>query len=130
MTDERLDITFRFRPLQTMPDGVLLSYLKSQTPSTFSHEMMLKAARAFWLAEAYQYCGGKEGAELKKLAQNMIFVLEEQVSYLRTAFNIERPIYMAGQSPAYSLNVMQPDLDEEEEEDVWDKVPQLDTGGL
>lgn len=130
---ERVDIAFRFQALSTTPNGILMKFLKEHKATGFSHEMLLKAARAFWLAEAYQACGAKKGSELKKLAQTMIFALEDQADYLRTMFDLERPPHGFGQIPVYATspsNRVQELEDVEQEESIWDSVPQLDTGGL
>lgn len=84
---QQLNFRFRAQPSVTSPDGILLSYLNDQLPSVKS-EMILKAIRAYWLAEAYQACNKKRGQELKKLAQQMIFSLEQQITYLRVVFDL------------------------------------------
>jgi hypothetical protein len=127
MTD-RLDIKFRFRPVSNSLDGVLLSYLKKDS-SPISREMILKALRAFWLPEAHQRTGAKKGQALKKLAEDMIFALEEQANYLRTEFSIERPL---GRVVQQQLQGKQPQLLEVEEDqagEAWN-LKELDTGGL
>jgi hypothetical protein len=135
--NKQLDIKFRFRPLLSTPDGILLDYLKKQETSIISHEMMLKALRAFWLPDAYQHCGKKKRQELKKLAQNMIFVLEEQANYLRTVFDIERqtmyqiPVQIPGPMRQIQTSIPESEvISHEQENGVWESIQQLDTGGL
>ena len=124
--NDRLDIKFRFRPLSNSLDGVLLSYLKKES-SPISCEMMLKALRAFWLPEAHQRTGAKKGQALTKLAEDMIFALEEQANYLRTEFSIERPLVQVVQQ---QLQIQQPQLLEEDQAgEAWN-LEELDTGGL
>lgn len=89
--DKQLNVTFRFQPWSSSPDGLLLQYLKQQVIPV-KNEMVLRALRAFWLAEAYQNLGGKRPQELKRLAMTMIGVLEDQANYLRAVFGIERAI--------------------------------------
>lgn len=122
--DERLDIRIRFRASVSNPNGVLLRFLKKQEPAGFARELLLKAARAFWLAEAYRDCGGKRGAELRALAQNMVFILEDQADSIRVMFNLERP-----SKHIDSQRNSQTGLDGEED-NAWDLVSQFDTGGL
>ncbi len=81
----RVPFYLRFYPSITSPDGILLDYLKEQLPPVKA-EMILKALRAYWLAEAYQSSGKKRGQELKRLAQQMIFTIEEQANHLRVVF--------------------------------------------
>ena len=135
--DKRLDITFRFRPLPSTPDGVLLNYIRKQESPSISHDMLLKAARAFWLLEAYQQCGGKKNQELKKLAQSIIFVLEEQANYFRAVFGIERlASYQMMQVQSFSPNAVgtaensNEDEDSNEEDEAWRFVQRFDSGGL
>jgi hypothetical protein len=124
--NDRLDIKFRFRPLSNSLDGVLLSYLKKDS-SPISREMILKALRAFWLPEAHQRTGAKKGQALTKLAEDMIFALEEQANYLRTEFSIERPLVQVVQQ---QLQIQQPQLLEEDQAgEAWN-LEELDTGGL
>jgi hypothetical protein len=124
--NDRLDIKFRFRPLSNSLDGVLLSYLKKDS-SPISREMILKALRAFWLPEAHQRTGAKKGQALTKLAEDMIFALEEQANYLRTEFSIERPLVQVVQQ---QLQITEPQLLEEDQAgEAWN-LEELDTGGL
>jgi hypothetical protein len=124
--NDRLDIKFRFRPLSNSLDGVLLSYLKKDS-SPISREMILKALRAFWLPEAHQRTGAKKGQALTKLAEDMIFALEEQANYLRTEFSIERPVVQVVQQ---QLQITEPQLLEEDQAgEAWN-LEELDTGGL
>lgn len=131
--DKQLDITFRFQPMPSTPDGILLDYLKQQVKPVRS-EMVLKALRAYWLAQAYQCCGGKRGQELKKLAINMIFALEEQANHLRVVFGLERPAYQSLSVPMVhmqaSISGVPFQEQKEEESNGWEEVPQIDMDGL
>jgi hypothetical protein len=82
------DFRFRLQPLKSSPDIVLLSYLKSQGKA--SNDLVLRAIRAFWMPFAYQDCGEKQEQDLKLLAANMVFVLEDHANYLRTTFDLPR----------------------------------------
>ena len=131
---KQLDITFRFQPMPETPDGILLQYIKQQLRPV-TREMVLKALRAYWLAEAYQSCGGKQALELNKLATNMIFALEEQANYLRAVFSLERlTTYQALSAPLVQMQASisgVPFAEQEEEEDNgWASVPQIDMDGL
>lgn len=129
--DNRLDIKVRFRVSASTPNGVLLKFLQKQEPTGFARELLLKAARAFWLAEAYRDCGGKRGAELKMLAQNMVFILEDQADSIRAMFNLERPKLI--NVPVNTIDFQhsnQASLDAGEDSNAWDLVSQFDTGGL
>ena len=127
--DNRLSIIFRFRASPKTPDATLLRYLKNQEAAPISNEMALKALRAFWLPDAYQSSGEKKGQELRRLAQKMIWSLEEQANYLRIVFGIERQPPMASivQAQAPMPEVAQ---EQDQDGDVWESVQRLDTGGL
>jgi hypothetical protein len=132
--DNRLDIRFRFRPSPKTPNGILLNYLKKQGAPLITNEMLLRAARAFWLAEAYQDCGAKKGQELKKLAVNMIFALEDHALHLRTIFGIERqssvsPVFQQIATYPPDLRVV-PQEETDEEDDALKSIPRIDAGGL
>ncbi len=138
MTHQQLDIKFRFQPMAKSPDGILLEYLKNHLNSaSITQELVLKALRAYWLVDAYQHSGAKK-AELKRLAQNTIFALEEHANYLRTVYGLARPV---AYPPMVQMHSAQPDggssrpeTDEEEEESapfaLSKKVQVLDDGGL
>ena len=116
---QQLNFRFRAQPSATSPDGILLSYLHEQLPSVKS-EMILKALRAYWLAQAYQACNKKRGQELKNLAQQMIFSLEEQITQLRVVFNLPAATLLQTSlhtSPAVSVSGFV-ESREEEDEDV------------
>jgi hypothetical protein len=127
--NDRLDISFRFRPVSNSLDGVLLSYLKNDS-SPISREMILKALRAFWLPEAHQRTGAKKGQALTRLAEDMIFALEEQADHLRREFSIERPIVRVVQQQQQQLQITEPQLLEEDlAGEAWN-LKELNTGGL
>jgi len=128
--DERIvDGTFRFRLLGETPNGVLLKYLKSQS-TVFSHELILTAARAFWLSEAYLYFGVKQDSDLKKKVQHMIFALEDRAAYLRMMFGMEpRPTFKHENSSS-DVSKLEKEEVEQEVQTVWDSIPQVETGGL
>lgn len=134
--DNRLDIVFRFRPSADSPDGLLLSYLKNLGVTPLSNEMVLKALRAFWLPDTYESCGSKRGKELKRLARDTIFCLEEHANYLRNRFGIERPQPMPYLNPVVAVQEQtltndNPDSDPDPDDgDAWDTRRRLTTGGL
>jgi hypothetical protein len=127
--DNRLSIIFRFRASPKTPDATLLRYLKNQEATPISNEMALKALRAFWLPDAYRSSGEKKGQELKRLAQKMIWSLEEQANYLRIVFGIER---QPPSAPLVQALAPMPEVAQEQDQDgdVWESVQRLDTGGL
>jgi hypothetical protein len=91
---KKRSIVFRFQPMDETPDSILLDYLKS---TDAPNELALRAMRMCWLAYAYQHSGTKKGQQLKKVAQEMIWVLEGHIEELRAAFGVERPL------PTYAL---------------------------
>ena len=78
-------------------DGLLLKYIKQYDTSS-RIEMVLRALRAFWLTEAHQNLGShKRPQELKRIAQMMVRILEDQADAIRATFGIERMV--AAQTP-------------------------------
>ncbi len=125
---QQLNFRWRSQPSATSPDGILLSYLNDQLPSVKS-EMILKALRAYWLAQAYQASNKKRGQELKKLAQQMIFSLEEQITQLRVVFNLPAATLLQT-SPTVlassSLQLREEEDIEDEDEDDWESESLID----
>jgi hypothetical protein len=125
----RLDVRFRFQPRSKSLDGVLFGYLKQSRENIVSREMILKALRAFWLPEAYRQTGEKKGQALKKLAQDMIFTLEEHANYLRSEFGIARP--MIGTVQKADFNVPEQDSDNDAiAVEAWTSAEGFDVGDL
>jgi hypothetical protein len=94
---KQLNISFRFQPRDASFDGLLLKYIK-QYDTSISNEMVLRALRAFWLTEAHQNLGThKRPTELKRIAQTMVRILEDQADSIRATFGIERMV--AAQTP-------------------------------
>jgi hypothetical protein len=125
----RLDVRFRFQPKAKSLDGVLFGYLKPSRKNIVYQEMILKALRAFWLPEAYRQTGEKKGQALKKLAQDMIFTLEEHANYLRSEFGIARP--MIGTVQKADFNVPEQDSDNDAiAVEAWTSAEGFDVGDL
>lgn len=91
---KKRSFVFRFQPMDETPDSILLDYLKS---TDAPNELALRAMRMCWIAYAYQHSGAKKGQQLKKVAQEMIWVLEGHIEELRAAFGVERP------QPTYAI---------------------------
>jgi hypothetical protein len=125
----RLDVRLRFQPKAKSLDGVLFGYLKPSRENIVYQEMILKALRAFWLPEAYRQTGEKKGQALKKLAQDMIFILEEHASYLRSEFEIARPMIGTVQKADFNLPEQDSDNDAQAVE-AWTSAEGFDVGDL
>ncbi len=120
---KQLNISFRFQPRDASGDGLLLKYIK-QYDTSISNEMVLRAVRAFWLTEAHQNLGThKRPQELKRIAQTMVRILEDQADSIRATFGIERMV--AAQTPiSLVTNGSTPSEPEEDEiSNIISKVP-------
>jgi hypothetical protein len=127
----RLDVRFRFQPKAKSLDGVLFGYLKPSRKNIVYQEMILKALRAFWLPEAYRQTGEKKGQALKKLAQDMIFMLEEHANYLRSEFGIARPMIETVHPANSDFNLPEQDSDNEAQAvEAWTSAEGFDVGDL
>jgi hypothetical protein len=86
-------VRFIFEPDRHSPNGITFTWLIHKTYN--GKEKAVTATRAFWLPFAYRDRGNSSEAELRELAQQSIWKLEEQIQYLRESFGLEaapRPI--------------------------------------
>ena len=89
-------VRFIFEPDRSSPNGVTFSWLLHKTYK--GKEKAATATRAFWLPFAYRDSGDYSEAELRELAQQSIWKMEEQIQHLREAFGLEtsaRPVVSA-----------------------------------
>jgi hypothetical protein len=96
-------VRFIFEPDRHSPNGVTFTWLIHKTYN--GKEKAAIATRSFWLPFAYRDSGISSDAELRELAQQSIWKLEEQIQYLRESFGLEgtpRPI-----APATPSQVVQ-----------------------
>jgi hypothetical protein len=93
---ERIQFQWRCQPKLSTPDGVLLNYVKHH-PVLTTKNMMLQAARAFWLPLAYQSSGTLSEAELRKLGEDAVYALQTHINYLCQSLGLERldPVLLA-----------------------------------
>lgn len=94
-------VRFIFEPDRHSPNGITFSWLIHKTYG--GKEKAAIATRAFWLPFAYRDTGNYGEADLKEMAQQSIWRLEEQIQHLRAAFELEPslrpPIAPAAPSP-------------------------------
>ena len=97
-------VRFIFEPDRSSPNGVTFSWLLHKTYK--GKEKAATATRAFWLPFAYRDSGNSSEAELRELAQQSIWKMEEQIQHLREAFGLEtsaRPVASAPSVQTASL---------------------------
>ncbi len=82
-------VRFTFEPDRNSPNGILLSWILHKAYD--GKEKMMAAGRSFWLPFAYQASGKYSKAELRAVANESIWRLEEQIRFLRENFEIEAP---------------------------------------
>jgi hypothetical protein len=80
-------VRFVFEPDRHSPNGITFSWLIHSTYG--GKEKAATATRAFWLPFAYRDNGNYAAAELKELAQQSIWRLEEQIQHLQEAFGLD-----------------------------------------
>jgi hypothetical protein len=80
-------VRFIFEPDRHSPNGITFSWLIHSTYG--GKEKAATATRAFWLPFAYRDNGNYAEAELKELAQQSIWRLEEQIQHLQEAFGLD-----------------------------------------
>lgn len=98
MSTKKFDYRIRIQVAAESPDGILLDCLKNERHHSYSHkEMLLWALRAYWMPIAYQLQQeeGKQSlteAQMKRMAQDAIYQLRQQIAYLRSTFGIEQTL--------------------------------------
>lgn len=89
-------VRFIFEPDRSSPNGITYAWLIHRTYK--GKEKAATAARAFWLPFAYRDSGDYSETELKELAQQSIWRMEEQIQYLRESFGLESTPALVGES--------------------------------
>jgi hypothetical protein len=82
-------VRFTFEPDRNSPNGILLTWILHKARD--GKEKMMSAGRSFWLPFAYQASGKYSKAEVRAVANEAIWRLEEQIRFLRENFEIEAP---------------------------------------
>ncbi|MEO1351949.1 MAG: hypothetical protein AAFW84_24615 [Cyanobacteria bacterium J06635_15] len=104
-------VRFVFEPDRSSPNGITYAWLIHETYK--GKEKAATAVRAFWLPFAYRDSGDHSEAELKELAQQSIWRMEEQIQHLRESFGLESAPAMVGAAEGandVSVPVTQVDL--------------------
>jgi hypothetical protein len=95
MTNRKMiDYRVRIQVAEDSPDGVLLDFLKHERHPSFSHkEMVLWALRGYWMAIAFRQRESGEvaifEAQMQQMAADAVHQLKQQISYIKTTFEIE-----------------------------------------
>jgi hypothetical protein len=87
---ERVDFSWRYQPLKSTADGVLLSHVKYNFLIP-PREMILQALRPYWLPLAYQEKGDTDGVVLERMFRNAVYALEKHALYLCEQGGIDYP---------------------------------------
>jgi hypothetical protein len=101
---ERVDFLWRYQPLKSTDDGVLMSYIKGNLLLP-SREMILQSLRPYWLPLAYLEKENIDPVILGRLFRNAVYALEKHALYLRDRGGIEYPPTNIGEClfPKYHL---------------------------
>jgi hypothetical protein len=91
---KREDFSFRYSPYTDTPEGVLTAFLKQGDGVRQGKELMLEAARAFWMVSAHQAADLLSPEELRQLGLSCCRALERQAEYIRECLQL--PIPSAG----------------------------------
>ena len=95
---ERVDFLWRYQPLKSTDDGVLMSYIKGNLLLP-SREMILQSLRPYWLPLAYLEKENIDPVILGRLFRNAVYALEKHALYLRDRGGIEYPPTNIGEMP-------------------------------
>ena len=83
-------VRFIFEPDRASPNGITYTWLIHKAYD--GKEKAATATRAFWLPFAYRAKGDASEAELRELAQQSIWRMEEQIQHLRETFGLENTV--------------------------------------
>ena len=83
-------VRFIFEPDRASPNGITYTWLIHKAYD--GKEKAATATRAFWLPFAYRDKGDASEAELRELAQQSIWRMEEQIQHLRETFGLENAV--------------------------------------
>lgn len=112
MSIKKFDYRVRIQVAADSPDGILLDCLKNERHQSYSHkEMLLWALRAYWMPIAYQLQQeqGKRSlpeAQMKRMAQDAIHQLRQQIAYLQSTFGVEPNLSTEGIAPQLSQQLL------------------------
>jgi hypothetical protein len=96
MSTKKFDYRVRVQVAADSPDGILLDCIKNERHQSYSHkEMLLWALRAYWMPIAYQLRREQgeltlSDAQMKRIAQDAIHQLKQQITYLQSTFGIDQ----------------------------------------
>jgi hypothetical protein len=82
-------VRFIFEPDRNSPNGITYSWLIHSAYD--GKEKAAAATRSFWMPFAARDSGKFSEAELRELAQQCLWRLEEQMTYIRENFDLELP---------------------------------------
>ena len=102
---QKVDFRFRLRTSATTGEGVVLDYIRNGYHPYFPpREMILRAIKAYWLPFAYSERQDLQLSEasLKRLAQEAVSSLEQQIKDIERTFSLERDIGLY-RSPSASM---------------------------
>lgn len=96
MSTRKFDYRVRIQVAAESPDGILLDCIKNERHQSYSHkEMLLWALRGYWMPIAYQLRREQgeltlSDAQMKRIAQDAIHQLRQQIAYLQSTFGIDQ----------------------------------------
>ncbi|BAU15921.1 hypothetical protein LEP3755_64870 (plasmid) [Leptolyngbya sp. NIES-3755] len=96
MSTKKFDYRVRIQVAAESPDGILLDCIKNERHQSYSHkEMLLWALRAYWMPIAYQLRREQgevtlSDAQMKRIAQDAVHQLRQQIAYLQSTFDIDQ----------------------------------------
>jgi len=113
---------FRFTPLSSSPEGILLRYLKATElhPAETKNDLVLRALKLVWLPYAYRDVGQTNQGELRGIASSVVSALEWHVRELRISFGLESSTLFAGSSALGLKNDESYLTEEPEDSEEWD----------
>jgi 23S rRNA A2030 N6-methylase RlmJ len=122
-------VRFVFEPDRESPNGITFSWLIHQ--AYHGKEKAATATRSFWLPFAYRETGEHSEEELRELAQQSIWRMEEQIQHLRESFGLESPIRQVMNAPVPQESLVPTETSTKEtlpEIESIESLPAISTG--
>ncbi|MGF1500078.1 MAG: hypothetical protein ACFB8W_25095, partial [Elainellaceae cyanobacterium] len=90
-------VRFVFQPVRSSRDGIVFHWLVHTVKD--GKEKVAAAAHAYWMPFVFRDSGFYTEAELRGLAQQSIWELEEHIQYIRESFGLTLPVPPAAALP-------------------------------
>ncbi len=89
---KQFDFRFRYQMSENSPHSTLFRYLSSRDTQFSQRQMIAWALSAFWYPLACKWSKQYSEADLKAIARNATYELQQQISFLVHTFGLEQEL--------------------------------------